>query len=164
MSETESDNDEDLRRAIALSLEEPDSIPTRTAKAVNSTAEVINLLSSDEEEDDLDKPVTLKRNISKTSKTESKGVSILPGTASVDRSELSDIGPGRGSTSASDAVSGKTNDSTLTLLLNGLDRKAMEAERLARARKRKASISPPPSRDESKRNVRTRKSPSLMRK
>jgi hypothetical protein len=146
MSDTESD--EDLKRAIALSLAEqsPSSI---TKKAI-----VVDLISSDDD-DDLDAPVT-GRMIASSKKLSNEKDKMPSGNSAAETvkpaTTTSDHIP---SEEANGSLSGSTNLSFL-----GLDRKKMEEERLLRAqqrkktdeqtpmpvieaRKRKASSSPP---------------------
>jgi len=104
------EGDVDLARAIALSLQEsiPDSATNR--------AEIINLTSSEDEDDDLDAPVTVKKT----------KLAIFPGQTGVDKT-VRDVVP-------IDKQSPRLQPSTSSLL--GLDRKQMEEARLHRMKQR----------------------------
>jgi len=115
-----SSDDEDLKRAIALSLQDQGSTSSKPE-------EVINLDSDDDAATDDDQAPT------STSKQ-------VPDPKSEDETTTDgDTPPAPATAPAKVDPSPKPNNSML-----GLDRKAMEEERLAR--KRKASISPPPPR------------------
>ncbi|KAM3071910.1 hypothetical protein ACMFMG_008376 [Clarireedia jacksonii] len=117
----DSESDDDLRRAIALSLEE-DSPPIRKLESAT-----IDLTVSDEEgDDDLDAPVATRFKSQRLASASSKDVEKV--------TKPQEVKP---------AIS----------VLNSLNRKQMEEDRLARVaqrtsvverRKRKASTSPPP--------------------
>lgn len=171
---SDSDSDEDLKRAIALSLEEASQ-----GSAARSVP-VIDL-TSDDEDDDLDAPVTTKHvvPIQGIVLNGEKGL-IKPSTAD---SGIAEAIRGKGQLpSASDHTVPATNlhapaealptPSSISPLagISGMNRKQMEEERLARAvmrkkrngesptepigsRKRKASASPPPSQSQDTRQT-----------
>ena len=117
-----SDEDEDLRQATALSLQDQANGPGLTLK------EAIELDSETEDEDEA----------AHTADDTHRGVHTM-----IANSPQHDVnaatGEGAGKLTGSE---GSTPTSSLSFL--GIDRKKMEQERLAR--KRKVSISPPPSR------------------
>jgi hypothetical protein len=145
MSDTE--NDEDFKRAIALSLMSPDP---------DSHPPYVNILSSDEEEDDdLDRPLTARPITSARANTGKKSSPFAERSQEVviDSSTPSQVFRGA-----------ETHAPPMSSGVLGLNRKQMEDERLARAamrnrgeqdasmtatppRKRKASTSPASSRD-----------------
>ncbi len=119
-----SSDDEDLKRAIALSLQ--DEKPTnKTSKAGHPAGEVINLDSDDEEATTDDDETT-------------------------DGESNSPLKQRNGTLSHKDRLV-PTSIPTNTLAFLGIDRKKMEEERLAR--KRKVSISPPPPRKVAKKSA-----------
>jgi hypothetical protein len=149
MSDTESD--EDLKKAIALSLMPLEPKPRRTV--------LIDLVSDEEDEDDdLDRPVTAKP-VSARASTGNNPSPLMeyPRGNVADSSKTSRVLP------SAEAVA-----AAMTPGLLGLNRKQMEHERLVRAaqrkrvenqeedvsmvsvppRKRKASTSPTPSREQ----------------
>ena len=144
MSDTESD--EDFKRAVALSLQE--TSPTPGIKS-----NVIDLVSDDDDEDDdLDAPVTTRK-VRGPQDTSTKPLkSVKPGQIAATTSLQTNGDLGR---ETSNGGRQATMSATQTIGLLGLDRKAMEAERLQRQRKRTetsqpassgkrhASISPP---------------------
>ena len=166
MSGTESDSDEDLRRAIALSLEEIDDPDAKSAaKSVGGEPEIIDLLSSDEDNDDLDRPTVQKRKInSMSSKSKSTTDSLVDEATQPHQGKPPDLHPERVSPVIINTSSGMSGNVSSNSLFSGLNRRAMEAERLARAKKRKASTSPPSTRNENGRYVRARISTSPNRK
>ncbi|KAH9221079.1 tyrosyl-DNA phosphodiesterase-domain-containing protein [Leptodontidium sp. 2 PMI_412] len=127
-----SESDEDLKRAIALSLQE-------RSPRLGSQSNVINLVSDsdDDDDDDLDAPVTTRK--------------ISP------RDQAREVVP----TEASGTTTPKPRSQPSVGIL-GLDRKAMEEERLKRQKqreggglpmlnsKRHASVSPPRLREQEK--------------
>jgi hypothetical protein len=121
MSDTESD--EDLKRAITLSLQDSSSEDRST--------QVIDLVSSEDEDDDLEAPVATKKTAPAGSIAEksngivAKPVTKLPEVTIQDEEDPLTIN--NPSTPSQPSVS---------LSLLGLNRKQMEEERLARARKR----------------------------
>jgi hypothetical protein len=135
---SDSDSDEDLKRAIALSLQQ-----TSKPEPSGIKAEIIDLLGdSDDEDDDLDAPLSTNKFAKQASTSGLSAVSI--------------------STTSTRTV--PTQETKMSGLL-GLDRKKMEEERLARANrqkpvqdvstaagstKRKASISSPTAEDNRK--------------
>jgi hypothetical protein len=135
-------SDSELDRAIALSLQDVKKAP------------VIDLLS-DDEDDDLDVPRTNRRASAESNHVEAARTSNAePSNVRLDVHRSGHTEAGRagihGATSQS-LTSQATNTSEVSqtqyglLGIAGADRKKMEEERLARARKRKAvSISPPP--------------------
>jgi len=132
-------SDSELNRAIALSLEDIKRAP------------VINLLSDDERDDpSTNTSQTAKRSHVRSAKTSNGQLSNCdPDIQSSDHAEAS--GAGITNEAAQNMTSQETNTSRPLQTQYGLssmagaDRKRMEEERLARARKRKAvSISPPP--------------------
>jgi hypothetical protein len=141
MLEYGSDEDEELKRAIALSLQGTNQASSsasttqsgRAAQTIDlstppktSTNSIIDLIS-DSEDDDLDpRPVPPIK-----SALPSETVNVMQQTQMA-----RDVNIPLQSSAAS-----ATGSIFATL---GIDRKRMEEERLARARKRKASISPPP--------------------
>ena len=137
MSDTDSDDD-DLNRAIALSLQD------------TSNHEVIDLLSDDEHNPVADGLHESAKNVY----GEPDGVSKEPhmkGPTDIRRPEKraaqmfenSSLKPQISHPGRAYASRTSTSPSGPSGLL-GLDRRRMEEERLARARKRKISISPPP--------------------
>jgi hypothetical protein len=135
---SDSDSDEDLKRAIALSLQQ-----TSKPEPSGIKAEIIDLLSDeDDDDDDLDAPLSTNKFAKQTSVSGLSAVSV--------------------STASTRNV---PTQETETYGLLGLDRKKMEEERLARANrkkplqdvstaagstKRKASISSPTAEDDRK--------------
>jgi hypothetical protein len=134
-------DDEDIKRAIALSLQANSSPP-----AISTPAAVIDLTSSDDD-DDLDAPVHTKSSISskqpprkhdhrisvvELSDDEPKAIVIKDEgqTASVAPSSIKSQAP------VSDSASKPQPLSSSSAML-GLDRKQMEAMRLARAQQKK---------------------------
>lgn len=112
-----SDDDEDLKRAIALSLQEHNTASMRPQPAINL---------DDDPKTDIDPPLEL-------TKVKSK--------------QIVDLDCGDETTTDEDTLPNQTKPTVKSPpnpvhSMLGLDRKAMERERLAR--KRKASISPPP--------------------
>ncbi|KAI9746599.1 MAG: hypothetical protein M1818_000312 [Claussenomyces sp. TS43310] len=137
----ESDYDADLKRAIALSLLEAKSSP----------AEFVSLLSDSDDDGDLDRaPVRRSEHVKKgyvPSKTSASSVpdrSSLPAKRDVIvlDSDITDTQDSK-VTAAAPAKPGPS-PAVSSLATLGIDRKAMEAERVARANKRKAAASPPP--------------------
>jgi len=112
-----SSDDGDLKRAIALSLQDENPI-SKTLKAGQSAGEVINLDSDDEEATTDDEKTT-------------------------DGESNSPLKQRNGPLGHKNLFV-QTSNPTNTLAFLGIDRKKMEEERLAR--KRKVSISPPPPR------------------
>lgn len=163
---SDSESDEDLRRAIALSLQES------TATPPPHNSHVIDLISSDDEDDDLDAPVSTNKGVSSSHQAPNDLIGAAePLSGSPFTGAVGVIGDGipnhRPSKSphAIETISQTLPDialiseppSTKSSLL-GLDRKQMEEERRQRAmqrtigkdvgaadqsRKRKPSNSPP---------------------
>jgi Ubiquitin interaction motif len=129
MANIDSEEDDDLKRAIAMSLEEFKSSPTRDqTTSTRPKQSIINLLSDDEVE--ITKAVSKHSKISSLVPRQIKDVTDLTGSAS----GPSNIQPMR-------KVQGLFGNSSSALL----DRRKMEEERLARLKgKRRISISPPP--------------------
>lgn len=115
MSHYVSDEDEDLKKAIALSMQDTERFSSPSQKQT-----VVLDLTSDEETDDLDPVVVPKQKISN-------------GTIKPENENIKKLSEPYGLKSTESPISG----------LGGFDRKKMEEERLARAAKRKAPISPP---------------------
>lgn len=154
----DSESDDDLKRAIALSLQED-----RPGSA-SKDSEVVNLVSDDEEDDDdLDAPFTAKpvSRLSRPAPTEVHSGLGAKAAASQDPA----VPPGKiVSKATSDAE--RKEDAGPSGGLAGLDRKAMEEARLRRvrmqqsqaslpvnpilSRKRQASGSPPRPREQDK--------------
>jgi hypothetical protein len=144
---SDSDSDEDLKRAIALSLQQ-----TSKPEPSGIKAEIIDLLSDeDDEDDDLDAPLSTNKFAKQTSTSGLSAVSV--------------------STTSTHTV---PTQETQTSGLLGLDRKKMEEERLARANrkkpvqdvstaarstKRKVSISSPTAEDDRKVKPKLSKTP-----
>lgn len=114
-----SDDDEDLKKAIAMSLQDQANGPPLTLK---DAIELDSETEDDDETEDETQP------------------DVPPMTA---KSSLQDVEAATGGKPGKLAGS-KGSKSTSNLNFLGIDRKKMEEERLAR--KRKASISPPPPR------------------
>ena len=152
MSDTESD--EDFKRAVALSLQERSPVPGSKSNAIDLVSD-----DDDDEDDDLDAPVTARK-IRGSEDTSTKPFnSVKPGQIAGTPSLQTNGGIGREtSNGGGEAAMGATQTSGLL----GLDRKAMEAERLQRQKqrsessqptissKRHASISPPRLREQEK--------------
>jgi len=135
-------SDSELNRAIALSLQDVKKAP------------VINLLS-DEEDDDLNVPSTNRLALTESNHVESARTSAgesSNGRLDLHRSSHTELSGGgvdsameRNPKSQAINTSGPLQTQYGLQGIAGADRKKMEEERLARARKRKAvSISPPP--------------------
>ncbi|RDL35212.1 uncharacterized protein BP5553_07143 [Venustampulla echinocandica] len=130
------DSDEELNRAIALSLQES-SPPTK--RGLN---EVIDLVS-DEEEDDLDAPV-VTRSIPSPSKLQRKADIKPNGLNTVDLTENEQQKNGEsqnksmalGSATFEQSIPVRSEPPTGGGILGLLDRKQMEEERIARAKQR----------------------------
>lgn len=136
MSDTESD--EDLKRAIALSLNQP-------PPPVKQKTAVVDLISSSEDEDDdLDAPVAARK--IKSSETlpyrniEDQNAPTLNRAAkpSSDLPLSSEGATKPKETSLPQSGSSSQSRSTVSSSLLGLDRKKMEQERLLRAQQRKS--------------------------
>jgi hypothetical protein len=132
-------SDSELNRAIALSLEDVKKAP------------VIDLLSDDE----LDTPSTTRRQTTERNGAQSAKSSDGEISSNSLDLRLSNLTEARGTGVDDEAAQNATSQATRTSqpfqtqyglsAIAGADRKRMEEERLARARKRKAvSISPPP--------------------
>ncbi|RDW70203.1 hypothetical protein BP5796_08600 [Coleophoma crateriformis] len=121
---SDSENDEDLKRAIALSLQD-------------SPAEaIVDLVSSEDEDDDLDAPVIARRN-QKLSDSQNPGKVIEAPSPLANQMPSAKKEPLSSSLATGQAASSG---------LQSLDRKAMEAARLARnalKRKEPSSASSP---------------------
>jgi hypothetical protein len=132
-------DDEDLKRAIAMSLGKSNPEPVSTEK----TPAVIDLISDDEDDDDLDAPV-----FSRKIATSDQKSTVASKLAHVSQEHLKESEMGLGGCQST-ALSFMTEPSSLTgastatnlsapnSTLRGLDRKKMEEERLARAAARK---------------------------
>jgi hypothetical protein len=108
---SDSDSDEDLKRAIALSLQQTSNRPEPSG----IKAEIIDLLSDEDDgDDDLDAPLSTNKFAKQTSTSGLSAVSV--------------------STTSTHTV--PTQEAKTSGLL-GLDRKKMEEERLARANRKK---------------------------
>ena len=125
-----SDDDEDLKRAIALSLQDEVSTSQHSNAAGQSLRDAINL-DSDTEDDE-----ALSESLEPVQKDASEGIKTGLHTCT---SHDTSIGNG---------VESEHSISTSGLGFLGLNRKKMEQERLAR--KRRVSISPPPPRKATK--------------
>lgn len=152
---SDSESDEDLKRAIALSLAEESSA------SQTHVAAVIDLISSDED-DDLDAPVTARNT------TSTKPPSQKKDERSRDVSTAGTEDATKPSIRADSSASGPATSGGFL----GLNRKQMEEERLQRAnqrnlagktstpepeaKKRKAGSSPPRSQEQDPRHVRTK--------
>ena len=117
-----SDNDEDLKRAIAMSLQDQANGPALTLK------DAIELDSETEDEDE-------------AVHTEDKPQPDVPPMTTKSSQHDVDSATGR---QAGNFAGSKGCKPTSSLSFLGIDRKKMEQERLAR--KRKTSVSPPPPR------------------
>lgn len=173
MSDTESD--EDLKRAIALSLSEQALSPS-THKAV-----VVDLISSDED-DDLGAPVTARK-ITSTKASSNKDDEKSTEASTANSEKLARATSGYASSQKAtihgeikprpEEGNGSLSGPPTTVSFLGLDRKQMEEERLLRAqqrqkadeqfskleadaRKRKASMSPSHPRGEGARQVKAK--------
>ncbi|KAE8447364.1 hypothetical protein EG329_010778 [Mollisiaceae sp. DMI_Dod_QoI] len=119
---SDDENDEDLKRAIALSLQEGSPPPLDSHQAV------INLIS-DDEDDDLDAPLTTKPALSQAKALEIRhSGEATRRNANTGRSASDD-----GSASGPAPKPNVQQVCPQTSGLLGLDRKRMEEERLARA-------------------------------
>lgn len=121
---SDSEMDEDLKRAIALSLEQPSSPTIRERKLID--------LTISDDDDDLDAPVTTRFQVSQLNSIPNTSMDVKPNTNLQVSSQSSNT------------------------LFNGLNRKQMEEERIARtqqrskapdviSKKRKAPVSSPTS-------------------
>jgi hypothetical protein len=130
-----SDDDEDLKRAIAISL----------GYAQRPTVPVINLDDTDDEDEDLRRALALSLQDSEEKETtipkSNSGELTKPVTALSNEYASSSTPKAEASTQQQSAAANYTTGSSLSGLL-GFDRKAMEQERLARLGKRKRSASP----------------------
>jgi hypothetical protein len=162
MATSDNESDEDLKRAIALSLQQQDSSPIAVKPARETS--IIDLVSSDED-DDLDKPVIgrLDRTLD-IRKDEDKHSPSQVTTGKKDTMSRKIRQNMSASTSTAqepvevDALDGMemAMSGSKETILQTMDRKQMEKERLARARKRKPSASPPASLSVAGRNVKAR--------
>ncbi|KAH8821585.1 tyrosyl-DNA phosphodiesterase domain protein [Xylogone sp. PMI_703] len=159
------DSDEELQKAIALSLQEDSPPVTRQPQMDNGT--VIDLVSSSEEEDDdLDAPMTAKpvKRDDHNSTARNTAKSGPPPKVTKQSSSVGGIGSQSSSQQSKNETtaipaSGPGGDKPIKSVLQNLDRRKMEEERLARLkamqdtqklpptasndRKRKASASSP---------------------
>lgn len=124
---SDSDDDEDLKRAIALSLEE--SPPPSTKQQ-----SIIDLVSdSEDEDDDLNAPVAIRNrpsvNNSRLTENDSKPTRVTKTTF-----EFKNVSQSM-SSQANGQPPAKLETSSSTLRFLGMDRKQMEQERLARLNK-----------------------------
>lgn len=131
-----SDDEKNLKRAIALSLSEIQS----------SSAPVIDLVDSEEEDEDVRKAIALSlQNIESASSSQSaSGADVEPVVSHESgyaHPPLTNINPSTQPQSESDSSFPSKPTNALSGIL-GLDRKAMEQERLGRLGKRKRSVSP----------------------
>jgi hypothetical protein len=134
-----SDGDEDLERAIALSLQQ-----TSESKPSGIKAEIIDLISDDDDDDnDLDAPLSTKHIASRSQLfhvDHVKGNQAMAGIKNVDDSKFakqtSISGLSAVSISTTSTHTVPTQDTKPSGLL-GLDRKKMEEERLDRANRKK---------------------------
>lgn len=121
-----SDDDEDMKRAIALSLQDETTTSRESRSAGQSFRDAIALDSETEDEDEL-------REVSKMAQEDA----VRKDKNSLHKRLHHDAG-----TSIVKSVESELSLSKSSLSFLGIDRKKMEQERLAR--KRKASTSPPP--------------------
>lgn len=124
MSDSE---DEELKKAIALSLQDIEQPGKQTAQVID--------LCSDDEDDDLDAPLTSKYSAQAAPKPKQPAVTKLSGSHTVDLTGEEE----RGDSSAFSEPPAPVRDEAAppsTGILGMLNRKQMEEERLARARKR----------------------------
>ncbi|KAH7393195.1 tyrosyl-DNA phosphodiesterase-domain-containing protein [Cadophora sp. MPI-SDFR-AT-0126] len=147
MSDT--DSDEDFKRAVDLSLKD-------RAPAASNKSDVIDLVSddddNDEDDDDLDAPLTTRKIRASQGAPTKPSKSIKAEQVAVKHSLHRDGGVSPGSSSSGTKATMDASQPLAGIL--GLDRKAMEAERLQRQKgraersqpisknKRHASISP----------------------
>jgi hypothetical protein len=131
------DDDEDLRLALALSLEQS---PARTSSHTTASNEVIDLTSdTEDEDDDMRQAIALSlRGIKNSSSPERTPVvkMTVPTIPSSSEMAIGGIASQSASHTKSSTDQGRPTDSIR------IDRKAMEQERLARLGKRKRDSSP----------------------
>lgn len=135
---TSSDDDEELKQAIALSLAE-----TQPAAAPPSPTNVIGVVSSDNDDDD-DDDDNLRQAIALSLRQTEREKDTSPAAHSIHDSEVSHPGHTiaelKGSPPTQAQPTSDTGQASGGIM--GLDRKAMEQERLARLGKRKRTPSP----------------------
>lgn len=127
-----SDDDEDLKRAIAMSLSESKPSPSTVVDLVDSEddEEMRQAIALSLQTGERNGESAASASSHKSPTSLQNGCASLPPEDSPSAQQLLELGPNRSMT-----------DKPLTGLL-GLDRKAMERERLARLGKRKRSVSP----------------------
>ncbi|KAH7321545.1 tyrosyl-DNA phosphodiesterase [Rhexocercosporidium sp. MPI-PUGE-AT-0058] len=161
---SDSESDEDFKRAVALSLQE-------RSPSLGSRSNVIDLVSDsdDDEDDDLDAPVRTKRSSPKdrvTLAVPNEVSKTITQKSSGSETRLQKTGDNDSEASSSAA---KTMSAIQPLVgILGLDRKAMEDERLKRQKeregvalpilnsKRHASVSPPRLREQEKADAKSK--------
>jgi hypothetical protein len=133
MSDSE---DEDIKRAIALSLQQEAS----STPAGSTPGAAVNLISSDEDEDDLDAPLRIHKQKQKQPQL-TKVIYLSddePDPVTVSKEGTKRVhSPSNTQPSIDPDNSSKPRPQPAPSALLGLDRKQMEAERLARAQKKK---------------------------
>ncbi|OBT73845.1 hypothetical protein VF21_06701 [Pseudogymnoascus sp. 05NY08] len=157
MSHQSSDEDDDLNKAIALSLQDSEQLSSPAPKR----PVVIDLISDDDTDtDDLDQPATLDKlpprsghKGSAVSDNEIKleeSLMIRPQVQNAETKHANSQAAAKPVNQSGKELSKPSDikEPTATMSgLGGLDRKKMEEERLARAEKRKASSSQPENSD-----------------
>lgn len=155
MSHQSSDEDDDLNKAIALSLQDSNQLSSPAPKQ----PAVIDLISDDDTDtDDLDQPVVVHKDLprsvpkgSAVSKNEIKLEDSLVIRPQVQSPEIKHANRQAAAKPVNQTELSKVSDvkqpTAMMSGLGGLDRKKMEEERLARAEKRKALSSLPENSD-----------------
>jgi hypothetical protein len=132
-----SDDDEDLKLALALSMQQS---PARTSNHPSASQEAVDLISDTEDEDeDMRRAISLSlRQVDASSSPKRMPMIVTPVSELPSFSQMAATGvppqPAPHSTSSSKQGSSSA--------IFGMDRKAMEQERLARLGKRKRDVSP----------------------
>lgn len=157
MSHQSSDEDDDLNKAIALSLQDSNQLSSPASKKPM----VIDLISDDDTDtdtDDLDQPAVVHKHLpgstqkgSAVSKNEIKLEDSLAIRPQVQSPEIKHTNRQAAAKPVNQSEPSKPSDikqpAAIMSGLGGLDRKKMEEERLARAEKRKALSSLPENSD-----------------
>ncbi|KAF2865417.1 tyrosyl-DNA phosphodiesterase-domain-containing protein [Massariosphaeria phaeospora] len=127
------DDDAELKRAIALSLEDASS-----SKSALAPERVVDLSSDDDDDEDLRRAMALSLQENEAEKPSISASAHKPQAPAQSQYALNtSLSADRPAQNSPDAITTKPASGVL-----GLDRKAMEQERLARLGKRKRSASP----------------------